>query len=147
MGRTTADPKAQDLAQRLIAYEARISPSSKETISAAFQISEKLRHSLSVLAGASGFRALLGRALALTTAQFPSLSKLQLKADGSLGGLGELQNGNDPEEGLMLIAHLIGLLVTFIGEDLTFRLLVEKWPHLSVPALDFEEGSEHAPTN
>jgi len=30
--------------------------------------------------------------------------------------------------GAILIAHLIGLLLTFIGEGLTFRLVQDVWP-------------------
>ena len=37
----------------------------------------------------------------------------------------DLTNGR-----VVLLAHLLGLLVAFIGEDLTQRLLREAWPKL-----------------
>jgi hypothetical protein len=35
---------------------------------------------------------------------------------------------------------LLGLLVAFIGEDLTLRLVREVWPKLSLNNLDFGKG-------
>jgi hypothetical protein len=53
-------------------------------------------------------------------------------ADGSLKGLDELASQTDKEQardgGAVLIAQLIGLLLTFIGEGLTLRLVQDEWP-------------------
>jgi len=71
-----------------------------------------------------GFRSLLARALTLARAEAPSLSAVQVAADGSLRGLDELASQTDKEQardgGAILIAQLIGLLLTFVGEGLTF---------------------------
>jgi hypothetical protein len=57
---------------------------------------------------------------------------VQVAADGSLKGLDELEPQIDQEqardEGAVLIAQLLGLLVTFIGEGLTLRLVQDVWP-------------------
>jgi hypothetical protein len=80
----------------------------------------------------AGFRSLLSRALTLARAEAPSLSAVQVAADGSLKGLDELEPQIDKEQardgGAILIAQLIGLLLTFIGEGLTLRLVRDVWP-------------------
>jgi hypothetical protein len=57
---------------------------------------------------------------------------VQVAADGSLKGLNELepQIGKEQarDEGAILIAQLLGLLLTFIGEGLTLRLVQDVWP-------------------
>jgi hypothetical protein len=93
----------------------------------AFVVIEKLSPHLGALMGAAGFRALLSRALVLATAEVAWLRELHVKADGSFEGLNELEAQANPEElsngGIVLLARLLGLLVTFIGEDLTLLLL------------------------
>lgn len=79
-----------------------------------------------------------------------SLNAVQVKVDGSLEGLDELDVQSDPEqfaEGrLVLVTQLLGLLVAFIGEELTLRLVREAWPKLSLNDLDLKkrEGNEKA---
>jgi hypothetical protein len=77
--------------------------------------------------GAAGFRALISRALALADAEVVWLRELHVREDGSFEGLNELEAQANPEElsngGIVLLARLLGLLVTFIGEDLTLLLL------------------------
>ena len=77
--------------------------------------------------GAAGFRALISRALVLASAEVAWLSELHVKADCSFEGLNELEAQANSEEisnaGLVLLARLLGLLVTFIGEELTLQLL------------------------
>ena len=91
--------------------------------------------------GNVGFRALLSRALALANADVPWLRAVHVKADGSLEGLDELGAQVDPDEifqgCVVLLAQLLGLLVAFIGEDLTLRLVRDVWPKLSLNNLDF----------
>ena len=125
-------PVSRNVARRLLTYEAAAGKNSKSTESAAFRVCEKLRLPLCSLAGVAGFRSLLSRALALARAEAPSLSAVQVGADGSLKGLDELgpQKGKDKskEGGAILIAQLLGLLLTFIGEGITLRLVQDVWP-------------------
>lgn len=84
--------------------------------------------------GTGGFDALIVRALALAGTEADWLLKIRVKADGSLEGLGDLQGCLDPAEitrgSVVLVASLLGLLVTFIGEILTLRLVRDIWPEL-----------------
>jgi hypothetical protein len=125
-------PQTRDLAQRLLAYQNAAGKTSEPTELAAFRVCETLRQPLCALAGIAGFRSLLSRALTLARAEAPSLSAVQIAADGSLKGLDELASQADKEqardEGAILIAQLIGLLLTFIGEGLTLHLIQDVWP-------------------
>ena len=126
--------QTRDLAQRLIAYESAASNTSEPMKFAAFRVCETLRQPVCALTGVDGFRSLLSRALALARAEAPSLSAVQVAADGSLQGLDELEPQIDKDQaregGAILIAQLIGLLLFFIGEGLTLRLVIsEVLPH------------------
>jgi hypothetical protein len=122
-----ATPKMRDLAERLIAHEARGNKSPK--IPLALLVDERLRPHLTTLMGSVGFRALLSRALVLANAEIPWLRAVHVKPDSSFAGLGELEANVGPEDFLegcvVLLAQFLGLLVTFIGEDLTLRLVRE----------------------
>src|SRR5687768_5273625 len=115
MNRNIPSPKARAIAQQLLAYEAGAGNPSEANTPAAFRVSEKLRRPISTLAGASGFRVLLSRALTLAKAQVPGFGAVQVKPDGSLEGLSELCNDQVPEAGVLVIAQLLGLLGVFIG--------------------------------
>jgi hypothetical protein len=127
MNRNGINPKIRDLARRLLSFESTAEDLSDANTSAVFIVSEKLRRPLSTLAGTAGFRSLLMRALTLAKREAQMLDGVQVKEDGSLEGL----NGQETEAGAVLIAHLVGLLETFIGEPLTLRLLNDLWPNLS----------------
>jgi len=128
-----ATPPMRDFAKRIIACEARGNGSSA-LAPAAFPVPEKLRPQLATLMGKAGFRALLSRALALANAEIPWLRAVRVNADGSLEGFEELYAQLPPEEffegRVVLLAQLLGLLVAFIGENLTLRLVREIWPKL-----------------
>jgi len=136
-------PESRHLAQRLLAYEAVAGESSEPAESAAFLVCAKLRRPLTTLAGVAGFRSLLSRALTLARAEAPSLSAVQVAADGSVKGLDELASQTDKEQardgGVILIAQLIGLLRTFIGEGLTLRLVQDVWPEAAFDGRVSEE--------
>jgi hypothetical protein len=140
-------PQVRDLAQQLLACEAAVCHSSGENTLAVLRVTEKLRRTLTALTGATGFRALLSRALTLAQAHVPSLSAVQIKPDGSLEGFSELLSEEAAEGGVLLIIQLIGLLVAFLGEDLTLRLVLDVWPDLPVSVTKPPRESEHDPTN
>ena len=124
--------ESRHLAQRLLTYEAVAGTNSEATESAAFRVFAKLRRPLITIAGVAGFRSLVSRALTLARTEAPSLSAVQVAADGSLKGLDELAPQDDKEPardgGPILIAQLLGLLLTFIGEGLTLRVVQDVWP-------------------
>ena len=96
----------------------------------------ELRLSLIKLAGVDGFRSLLSRALTLARAEVPSLNMVRVGADGSLEGFDGTEESEEAgaatQAGTVLVAHLLELLVTFIGAPLTLRLVHDKWPDASM---------------
>lgn len=140
----SAAPSVRALARRLLALEA---PSEKKRTpdgSAAFVVCEKLRLPFSTLAGVAGFRSLLSRALSLAGDEVRWLKAVHVNAQGSLEGLDKtsISDAEIAEGETILVAQLIGLLVTFIGATLTLRLLQEAWPETPLGDLNSEPESE-----
>ena len=139
-------PVSQQLAGRLLIYEAAAGKNSEPTESAVSGVCEKLRQPLSSLAGVAGFRSLLSRALMLARAEAPSLSVVQVAPDGSLMGLDEFGSQEEKvknqavEGGAILIARLLDLLFLFIGEGITLRLVHDVWPEAAFN--DRDSGKE-----
>ena len=134
----TLPPAVLDLARRLLAVEAASQSAADPRGHEAIRVCEKLRVSLTRFAGVDGFRSLLRRALALARAEVPALHGVTEKADGSIEGLEKVvaAGGNSGVGGsdaaVAVTAHLLGLLVTFIGEPLTVSLMREAWPDASL---------------
>lgn len=137
----------RNFAEQLIAYETRGNKSFAAKHSAAYSVCEKLRPHLAILMGNTGVRSLLSRALAVTREEVDSLRAVQVKADGSLEVLDELEVEADPEElakgSVVLVAQLLALLVAFIGENLTLQLVREVWPRLGLNDLGFGKRDEY----
>ena len=145
LGMSQVAPPLREFARRLIACEAasQARPASKIP---ALNVCERLRPQLAVLMGQAGFRALLLRALALAGAEVPWLRAIQIALDGSVENSPEAAAQVTPakmaEGGVVLIAQLLGLMVAFIGENLTVRMMSEIWPKLSVKNLDLSKGDK-----
>ncbi|MEO8436342.1 MAG: hypothetical protein ABI596_15680 [Pyrinomonadaceae bacterium] len=131
-----AAPEIQDLARRLVAFEAAQDDSSDARMAIAMQVIGELRTPLIKLTGVDGFRSLLSRALTLAKAEVPSLNMMQVRADGSLEGFDGIEQiqeaGAAGQAGIVLVTHLLDLLVTFIGAPLTLLLVRDKWPDASM---------------
>ncbi len=127
-----------------MAYETGGNKSYGTKIMVGFHVCEKLHLHLATFMGNTGFRTLLSRSLALATAEVPWLRTVRVKDDWSLEGLEQLQTQISQDElfegGVTLLAQLLGLLVTFIGEALTVRLVRDVWPKVSVDDLDLGIG-------
>jgi hypothetical protein len=127
---STPTSSTRDLARRLLAAS---QTASGPHVSEVVAVIERLRISLSKFAGDAGFESLLRRAVALASADVPSLQNVKVGTDGRLDGVEQI--GADSGTGALggeaavaITAHLLGLLVAFIGEPLTLRLLRESWP-------------------
>jgi hypothetical protein len=129
----------ENLTRRLIALEAARDPSDGPD-GAAVRACARLRVPLARLAGVVGFRSLMSRALALAKADIVSLNPVQVRDDGSLEGFGG--NGSGHGRGLAVVAHLLGLLVTFIGEPLTRQLVRDAWPDAAAGETDGRAGGQ-----
>ncbi|MDP9049726.1 MAG: hypothetical protein M3O31_03250 [Acidobacteriota bacterium] len=75
--------------------------------------------------------------MTLAKRESPVLGAWEVKSDGSLQGL----NGEAAQSGAVLIAHLLGLMITFIGESLTLRLLHDVW--LDLPGSEIKPGGKN----
>jgi hypothetical protein len=147
----TTHPKMRALADRLLAYEADAAKTSEPMESASHRVYEKLRQSLVAFAGSTGFQLLAARALVLARPEAPSLNTAWVNADGSIEGLDKFepqinidndQAGKYPpaEGGAILIARLLGLLLTFSGEALVLSLLRNAWPGVAFDLRNSESG-------
>ena len=128
----TIPPETLAFARCLHAYETVAGETSVPTESATLRVYEKLFRHLCAIAGVAGFQSLAARALTLVKSEAPTLSAVQVTADGRLQGLGELDLKTDKaqteEGGIIFLAQLLGLLLIFIGEALTLRLVQDGWP-------------------
>lgn len=140
-----AAPKIiRDVAERLIAHENNLRHTPVISSPVVFDICEKMRPLLGTLMGKAGFYAVLSRALALASKEVAWLRTVQIKRDGTFQGLDMIEADLDVKEiaegQTILLARLIGLLVAFIGENLTLRLVLELWPKLPLKNLNFGNG-------
>jgi hypothetical protein len=81
----------------------------------------------------------------MAKAEAPSLAAVQVRADGSLvepDGERDQAGGLLGDGGVAVVAQLLGLLVTLIGEPLTLRLVRDAWPDEPVDETDREAGGE-----
>jgi hypothetical protein len=132
------------LARYLIAEESR----SKDAVNVgawpAFRVCEKLRRPLSTLAGAAGFRSLLARSVVLAKGQTSWLEKLKINPDGSFDYTtempAELETDAAVRGGTEVVTQLLNLLITFIGEALTLRLVQDVWPDVALSK--FKSGGD-----
>jgi len=119
--------KPRDLARSLVASEAVANTTSHQSEPATVRVYERLRRQLGAPVGADGFQSLASRALALARSESPRLKAVQVMANGGLRGLGEVESQTNPDEegevGVILIAELLGLFLTLLGEMTTLRLI------------------------
>ena len=136
----TLSPEIRDLAERLLTYEAAAGTNSRPAESLTLRVYEKLRQSLTAIAGVTSFQSLACRALVLAKSEDIGLGVVQITADGSLQDFSEVEPQVDidmgktgayqaNERGIILIARLLCLLHMFLGEVLTLRLLRDAWPN------------------
>lgn len=144
------DPASRALARLLLAHEAGEQWDKAQEVGALADVTEraldKLRLHLSILLGSDGFRVLLRRAVTLARAEFPWLEGVQVRSDGSLDELAAAAragiSADDGEAGVSpesvaggitaVLVCFLGLLETFIGQDLTLRLLKGVWPEVNL---------------
>ena len=117
--------KKRDLARSLVASMAEGDTNSLRSGPVTVRVYERLRQQLGASVGVDGFQALASRALSLARSEAPRLGAVQITANGDLRGLGEVeaQAEENGEAGIVLIAQLLGLFLTFLGEATTLRLI------------------------
>ncbi len=120
-----------DLARRLVAAS---ELASRSDARAAELVNDNLRVCVIRFAGAEGFASLLRRAVALAGAQTSALRAAKVGSDGRIEDFEQILTGQDSElqeSAFVVTAQLLELLVTFIGEPLTRRLVHEACPEIS----------------
>jgi len=133
-----ASPELKNLARRLLAHEAKKSPSPVKLAEALAVCCQRLHTGLDPLIGGGGFRALLDRALYLAKREHSWLNGVEIEdyPGCELKALREAMNGKEPavinETFTAILANVIWLLVTFIGEDIALGLIEEAWPDMKI---------------
>ena len=122
-------PSTRDLARQLLAASSIVSD---HDVQGAVLVSDKMRISLTKFAGVDGFVSLQRRALVLARAEVPSLQCVKVALDGSLQGFEEVPSDTLAAAGAAITAHLLELLVIFIGEPLMRTQIREAWPDTSM---------------
>jgi hypothetical protein len=131
----------RDWAGKLIASEVDADPPCAQNELATLRVYEKLRRELCAPIGVDSFQALASRALSLAKAHSPRLSTVQITAHGALHGLGDVPLNMDTEDegevGIILIAQLLSLFLTLLGEAATLCLIERIPPQVEIkPKLD-----------
>lgn len=127
-----ATPAIRGLAQRLLALETDWSEQADTGTNATLGVFAKLHSHLTKIIGPAGFAALLSRALALAKTESEWLEAVRVEADATLVGFSAAAQYQPPElavaGGMALMVQFLSLLVTFIGEALTRRIVEDIWP-------------------
>lgn len=125
-----ASPRLHQMARLLLEQEAEEPRDLDAMLIGSQRVCQKLAVRMGRVVGPRGYQAMLARAIKLASAEFPSLAAIQAGADGSLGGVREaLNNHGDAVAALVaVLAHLLDLLATFIGDDLAARVVGEALP-------------------
>lgn len=101
---------------------------------AAERACQKLCQPLSALVTVEGYRALLARAIQVAAVEFPFLDESSKGPSTSSPCLGNIATSDGILKSTVLdgltavLAGVIGLSITFIGEGLTVRAVREVWP-------------------
>jgi len=138
-------PAARALARRVLLRDAGGRPAPAPLAAAPGRAEARLRRRLADLVGVTGYTTLVARAVRLARVEVPALERVTVdahvgagaEAEGGLRGVREFALASDGdaavvEDGLTaILAHIVGLLVIFIGEGLALRLIHEAWPELT----------------
>ena len=134
---TTSPASSGELARQLIAVETTAVTSPAQLEAGVQRVFQRLHELMSSLVGPTGFSAAMRRALANT----PDCAWLDPAASrGGTAGTQVIQGiaGAVEREGTervvecatLLLENVLGLLCSFIGNDLTVRLVRQSWPEL-----------------
>jgi hypothetical protein len=116
-------------ARNVLDAESALASSGAAEKEVAMRVCEKLQDSLRRFVGPDGVTALTRRAVAMARNERAALSSLKVARDGRVEGWDTLAaTGHSAEAAMEIVSHLLWLLVTFIGESLTLRLVRDVWP-------------------
>ncbi len=136
---TTATPTHETLARWLVAAEGGSKEEPPADSASAARVFAKLSQRVARLITPVGSEALIRRAVHLSRSEFPFLATVQVGPSPAavIDRLIEAAATTEVSQGsaglVRVLATLVALLESFIGQDLTFRVLRDVWPEL--PAL------------
>lgn len=142
------DARARALSRGIIEHEidGRETPAD---VAAAIEVAfRRLYQVMSTVIGPLGFQAVLTRAVHLTRRACPGFNACDVTCGDTvvMTGMSELIEREGAAQAgaaaVVLLANVIALLCSFIGEDLTFRLLRRGWTGL--PGQEAGPGAEEA---
>jgi hypothetical protein len=137
--------RGRDLARRLLAREADDARAPEDIAGAAVAVCRKLYLEVGQFVGADGYKVLLARSLHLARTEFSFLEAVRIgdSDDDWLPGLTSIipkRNATEVTEGMAaVLGGFVDLLSTFIGDDLTLRMIHRRWPEMARPG-DGDEG-------
>ena len=111
----------REVAQKLVSEQGRRTGNGNSLL-----LNEQLRSSLVRFAGMDGFASLLRRAIVLSSTTIPALRHAKVGTAGQLEGLDRTFTEDrvlSREASIVVTSQLLELLVSFIGESLTRRLV------------------------
>lgn len=130
----------RDLARQLLDHERERQDAAADLVPVIEQAFRRLHEHTSKLIGPAGFQALVTRAAHLTSAEAGWIESMTFQAEPDLTLVGlseriESEGAGPVIDGLvLLLANLIGLLCTFIGDSLTLLLIRRIWPEVAFEA-------------
>ena len=130
--------KFRDLARRLLDHERGGRDTPVELVPAMEGAFRRLYEHMHNLIGQAGIQALLARAAHLTRTEARWIESITIHVEPilTLTGLAERvesEGAAEVFEGLeLLLANIIGLLCTFIGDSLTMLLIRRIWPEVAL---------------
>jgi hypothetical protein len=140
-------PELARLAGTVLAHEWQYARTTLTLAEAGERVFARLRAQAGRWLGTEGFRALLARSLETARTEHPFLAGINAgrgPAEACLPGLAEALRDQDPEairRGLAsLFTGFLGLLATFIGEELVQRQLDRAWPGTRVDGTADDPG-------
>jgi hypothetical protein len=145
---TLSSPSLRRFVRRALVDASGAASPDRAQLAAAFDtLCERLRERLQPLFGTTAVRALFVRALHVATSEFPWLAEVVPKNHDpcSVNGSPVLRSVDVSllEEGLAaVLAHNIGLLSAFVGEDLVLPLVQQAWGTATVVEVPGTEGDQ-----
>jgi len=144
-------PEYHHLARSILAREGGDGPEADALRRASDRLFDRLLTQLARLVGVTGSVALFARAVHLVRIEFSFLDPMQLGTtpDACREALTQALQTVAPEQArdgvVALLAHCLGLLASFIGDDLVLILVREIWPDL--PAMHEKTGAGGTPND
>jgi CheY-like chemotaxis protein len=121
-----AQANLTSLAKNILAIES-LTGRIGENTPTIFRVCDKMRNPIQNLAGETGFRSILARALILSKPEVPWLFPVKISIGGFFEGLALAEEKLTPLEisrgETIMVAQILGLLFTFLGESMTYVLL------------------------